>query len=98
MTRQIWINTLSRTCWLTFLAPIFRERRHLLATLASTPSPIKIKVFSQEACTFPAPREVAGPLLWEKGSCQMGPQRRVWKITREIFLLKSLKFRREDHW
>ena len=47
---------------------------------------------------FPAPREVAGPLLWEKGSCQMGPQRRVWKITREIFLLKSLKFRREDHW
>ena len=31
--------------------------------------------------TFPAPREVAGPLLWEKGSCQMGPQRRVWKIT-----------------
>ena len=31
--------------------------------------------------TFPALREVAGPLLWEKGSCQMGPQRRVWKIT-----------------
>ena len=30
---------------------------------------------------LPAPREVAGPLLWEKGSCQMGPQRRVWKIT-----------------
>ena len=24
---------------------------------------------------------MAGPLLWEKGSCQMGPQRRVWKIT-----------------
>ena len=47
---------------------------------------------------FPAPREVAGPLLWEKGSCQMGPQRRGGKITCEIFLLKSLKFRREDHW
>ena len=30
---------------------------------------------------FPAPREVAGPLLWEKGSCQMGPQRRVGKNT-----------------
>ena len=39
---------------------------------------------------FPPPREVAGPPLWEKGSCQIGPQRRAWKITFMGLLYKEL--------
>ena len=87
----------------TFMGPLYQELMHeaepwgLRRGRASTSPQLPHgppRFFMQVPLAFlrvPAPREVAGPLLWEKGSChQMGPQHRVWKIAFMGTLYKEL--------